>query len=75
MIGSSEFLSTRILTDCIAAFRRKYPRIRYEIYSGNAVNIKDGIERGLLDMGLIGLCIFIAHYASKMICRKKEVTS
>lgn len=72
MIGSGEFLSTRILTDCIAAFRRKYPRIRYEIYSGNAVNIKDGIERGLLDMGL---CIFIAHYASKMIRRKKEVAA
>mgnify|MGYP004557165619 FL=1 len=75
LIGSGEFLSTRILTDCIAAFRRKYPRICYEIYSGNAVNIKDGIERGLLDMGLMGLCIFIAHYASKMIRRKKEVAA
>lgn len=43
-IGSGEFLSTRILTDCIAAFRNKYPNIRYEVFSGNAGNIKDGIE-------------------------------
>ena len=27
-IGSGEFLSTRMLTDCIAAFRRKYPLVR-----------------------------------------------
>ena len=62
LIGSGEFLSTRILTDCIAAFRRKYPRIRYEIYTGNAVNIKDGIERGLLDMGLMTEPIDIRKY-------------
>lgn len=33
-IGSGEFLSTGILTDCIAAFRKKYPLVRYELYSG-----------------------------------------
>ena len=52
-IGSGEFMSTRILTDCIAAFRKLHPLVRYEVYSGNTGNIKDNIERGLLDMGLI----------------------
>lgn len=61
-IGSGEFLSTRILTDCIASFRSKYPNIRYEIFSGNAGNIKDGIERGLLDMGLMAEPIDIRKY-------------
>lgn len=61
-IGSGEFLSTRILTDCIAAFRNKYPNIRYEVFSGNAGNIKDGIERGLLDMGLMAEPIDIRKY-------------
>ena len=51
-IGSGEFRSTRILTDCIAAFHRLHPSVRYEVYSGNTGNIKDNIERGLLDMGL-----------------------
>lgn len=52
-IGSGEFLSTRYLTDCIAAFRKKHPLVRYELYSGNAGNIRDYIERGLLDLGLM----------------------
>ena len=38
-IGSDEFLSTSILCDCIAAFRKKYPLVRYELYSGNAENM------------------------------------
>lgn len=61
-IGSGEFLSTRILTDCIAAFRKQYPLIRYEFYSGNAVNIQDNIERGLLDIGLMSEPIDIRKY-------------
>ena len=61
-IGSGEFLSTHILTDCIAAFRNRYPRVRYEIFSGNAENIRDSIERGLLDMGLMAEPIDIRKY-------------
>ena len=61
-IGCGEFLSTRILTDCIAAFRRKYPAVRYELYSGDAGNIKDSIERGLLDIGLMAEPIDIRKY-------------
>lgn len=61
-IGSGEFLSTRLLTDCIAAFRRQYPLVRYEFYSGNAGNIQDNIERGLLDLGLMSEPIDIRKY-------------
>ncbi len=52
-IGSGEFLSTRYLTDCIAKFHKIHPLVCYEFYSGNAGNIRDNIERGLLDIGLI----------------------
>ena len=62
MIGSGEFLSGRILADCIAAFRKRYPLVRYEVYSGNAGNIRDSIERGLLDMGLMNDPIDIRKY-------------
>ena len=61
-IGSGEFLSTRCLTDCIAQLRRKYPLVRYEFYSGNAGNIRDQIERGLLDIGLMSEPIDIRKY-------------
>lgn len=62
-IGSGEFLSTRILTDCMAAFQKQYPRVRYELFSSHAENIQDGIERGLLDMGLMSEPIDIRKYA------------
>lgn len=61
-IGSGEFQSTRCLTDCIAAFREKHPLVKYEFYSGNAGNIRDGIERGLLDLGLMSEPIDIRKY-------------
>lgn len=62
-IGSGEFLSTRILADCIAQFRKKHPLVQFEIYSGNAGNIRDRIERGLLDVGLMSEPIDIRKYA------------
>jgi DNA-binding transcriptional LysR family regulator len=52
-IGCGEYQSTHYLTDCIAAFKEMYPRVTYEFYSGNARNIYDNIERGLLDVGLM----------------------
>lgn len=52
-IGCGEYQSTHYLTDCIAAFREIYPRVTYEFFSGNAINIHDSIERGLLDVGLM----------------------
>lgn len=61
-IGSGEFLSTRYLTDCIVEFRKKHPLVRYEFYSGNAGNIRDQIERGLLDIGLMSEPIDIRKY-------------
>lgn len=61
-VGSGEFLSTRLLTDCIAQFSRRHPLVRYEFYSGNAENIRDNIERGLLDIGLMSAPVDIQKY-------------
>ena len=62
-IGSGEFLSTRILTDCIAQFQERHPLVRFEIYSGNAGNIRERMERGLLDVGLMSEPVDIRKYA------------
>lgn len=61
-IGSGEFRSTEYLARIIAEFRKKYPNVKYEIYSGNANNIRDYIERGLLDIGLMSEPIDIRKY-------------
>ena len=61
-IGSGEFRSTEYLAKIIAEFRKIYPNVKYEIYSGNANNIRDYIERGLLDIGLMSEPIDMRKY-------------
>ena len=61
-IGSGEFRSTEFLAKIIAEFRRKYPNVNYEIYSGNANNIRDYIERGFLDIGLMSEPVDMRKY-------------
>ena len=61
-IGSGEFHSTEYLAKIIGEFRKKYPNVKYEIYSGNANNIRDYIERGILDIGLMSEPIDMRKY-------------
>lgn len=61
-IGSGEFRSTRYLSKMIASFQEKHPLVRYQIYSGNSENIKERIERGILDFGLMMEPIDISKY-------------
>lgn len=53
-IGSGEFRSTRELAKAMVAFRKKHPLVQFRVYSGNADNVQDYIERGLLDLGVMG---------------------
>ena len=34
-------------------FREKYPDVQFDLYNGMADNIKEMLERGLLDLGLV----------------------
>ena len=61
-IGSGEFLSTKYLSEIIASFHKAYPLVTFEIYSGNESNVKDYIERGLLDIGLMLDAVDICKY-------------
>ncbi len=61
-IGSGELKSMEFLSDVIVSFRQKYPKVHFEIYSGNSDNIKERIERGLLDIGLLLEPVDIGKY-------------
>lgn len=61
-IGSGEYKCTKILADIIASFRRKYPLVQFEFYSGNSDNIRDQIDRGRLDIGLLLEPVDISRY-------------
>ena len=61
-IGSGELKSMQFLSEAIVSFRQKYPKVRFEIYSGNSDHIKERIERGLLDLGLLLEPVDIGKY-------------
>lgn len=61
-IGCGEFLSSKILGDIIADFRKKYPLVQFDLHSGNGYSVFDRIESGLLDIGLVQTPIDIDKY-------------
>ena len=52
-IGSGEISAVSELAKMIKEFTAKYPKINFNFYSGNADNIKEQIDKGLLDFGLL----------------------
>lgn len=51
-IGCGEFHSMDGFADLLATFQEQYPLVRYDFYSGDADDIKEKIENGLLDFGV-----------------------
>ena len=62
-IGSGELQSSRVLTQLITLFQKENPLVTFTIYSGNSDNIKERIERGLLDIGLLQEPVDISKYS------------
>lgn len=52
-IGGGELNSVSVLAKMIRSFSEKYPNVDFNFYSGNADGIKERIDRGLLDFGLL----------------------
>lgn len=52
-IGAGELKSMDQLADIIAEFHEEYPKVEFELYSGNVQGIKFQMDQGLLDLGLL----------------------
>lgn len=61
-IGSGEAMSMSVLAEIMTAFREEYPAVHFDVYSGNADAIKERIENGLLDVGLLLEPVDISKY-------------
>lgn len=53
MIGCGETCNMALLADLMTAFREQHPLVQYNIYSATAEDVKERLESGLLDMGLL----------------------
>ena len=61
-IGAGELRSVNVLAKAMAAFRLLYPDVCFSVYSANADLIKERIENGLLDLGLLSAPVEIGRY-------------
>lgn len=71
-IGSGETLSMLAIASAIASFHEMHPLVRYRMYSGNADNIKERLESGLLDIGLLSEPVDIAKYEFVRLDQREE---
>ena len=53
VIGCGESDGVRIITKAMKSFQDKYPNVHFQILSGNADIIREKVENGLLDFGVL----------------------
>ncbi|MDO5294429.1 MAG: LysR family transcriptional regulator [bacterium] len=71
-IGCGELLSVSELAEIMTAFQGKYPLVTYDIYSGNTVGIKERMENGALDLGLLIEPVEVEKYEFVRMKTKEE---
>jgi len=52
-IGCGEIAAVQLLPEMIDSFRQKYPRVTFDIFTATADLVKDQMDKGLLDIGLL----------------------
>lgn len=52
-IGGGETEGMKIIAKAIHSLNKKYPDIKFHVFSGNAQDVTDKLEKGLLDFGLL----------------------
>ena len=63
MIGTGIFCSSQtFLSNVIEEFHEEYPLVKFDIYTGNADLIKERIDQGLVDIGILLEPVDISKY-------------
>lgn len=52
-IGASEAVGSRLFAKLIKKFSEKYPLVQFHLYNETADNIKNRLDKGLVDVGLL----------------------
>ena len=61
-IGAGETSGMKELARIIKSFNKEYPQVKYDLHSGNADDIKEKIDKGLIDIGLLTEPVDIGKY-------------
>lgn len=53
VIGCGELAAMQVLSEAIEAFHKKYPLVSYDIFTATADLVKEQMEKGLVDIGVL----------------------
>lgn len=53
VIGCGDLKAVQILPEIIRNFREIYPKVTFDLYTATADHVKDRMDRGLIDIGLL----------------------
>lgn len=63
-IGCNELRSVRELARTMTAFQERFPKVKYELYSGSNEELRERLEQGSLDLGLFIEPVHLEKYVS-----------
>lgn len=61
-IGGGETAAMHLIAKVVSQMREAYPQVRFHFYSGNANDVTERLDKGLLDFGIIIGTAHIANY-------------
>lgn len=72
MIGTGEFRSSKCLAHMMKSFSEEYPHVQFRMFSGNGEDVRDNIERGIFDIGIVLEPVDISKYEFVSIPEKER---
>lgn len=67
VIGGAESDAMKIVAEAAKELRYRYPGIHFKLYSGNAEDVKEKLDNGLLDFGIFSGLTDMENYSSLML--------
>lgn len=61
-IGCGETVNLKYVAACMDSFRKQYPDVDFSLYTGIADDVKERIEQGTLDFGIVIAPVDISKY-------------
>ena len=62
-IGVGEMHGSTELTDAVAGFRKLHPEVQFDIYSDRADAVREKIDKGVLDLGLLMMPVDASRFS------------
>ena len=69
-IGAGESRSMTFLSRAVASFRALHPQVTFRLFSANADDVKERLETGLLDLGLLTEPVDVGRYSFRRLTEK-----